>query len=388
MPDPIDPELLAGFSDEIDGYLPRMQEALRAYRQSPGEIGLLEEPYRYSHIIRGAAAMMGLEPLSDNAGHIEQALIAIRARTVPHDQAMIDFLVVSIERIQSWTRESTADDFDHAAHFADVAEFWGAMLEQYPAIADAADDASRMDIDLGEMPAFDMGSFGDLPAPDFADLPEPTPGPILVAVEGVPDDDMYAGIDGGEEVSEELAEVFAMEAEDHFRIISESLPLLRSDPRNRDLLQLIRRSAHTLKGAAGMVGFEPITRLSHRAEDLLDLLYEGVPAEPVDIDRVKTSTSAPFAAALKAEVVRRWPGRLRHVVPGIERWGRGSQGPAKADRNRPCRCDDRDPGELLLHPHRAVRIVDVRQGEGAQTCGQGADARCAAGVPQGDAQGL
>lgn len=32
--------------------------------------------------------------------------------------------------------------------------------------------------------------------------------------------------------------------------------------------------------------------------------------EPVDIDRVKTSTSAPFAAALKAEVVRRWPGRL------------------------------------------------------------------------------
>ena len=37
----------------------------------------------------------------------------------------------------------------------------------------------------------------------------------------------------------------------------------------------IRRSAHTLKGAAGAVGMRGVTQLSHRMEDLLDAIYAG-----------------------------------------------------------------------------------------------------------------
>ena len=37
----------------------------------------------------------------------------------------------------------------------------------------------------------------------------------------------------------------------------------------------IRRGVHTIKGAAGMVGFMAINKISHRMEDLLDNLYEG-----------------------------------------------------------------------------------------------------------------
>src|SRR5262249_30772585 len=49
--------------------------------------------------------------------------------------------------------------------------------------------------------------------------------------------------------------------------------------------QEIRRSAHTLKGSAAMVGFQSITQLAHRMEDLLDLLYEG--SRPVTPDVVQ-----------------------------------------------------------------------------------------------------
>ena len=54
--------------------------------------------------------------------------------------------------------------------------------------------------------------------------------------------------------------------------------------RMRDLEQLedakpalleIRRGVHTIKGAAGMVGFMAINKIAHRMEDLLDNLYEG-----------------------------------------------------------------------------------------------------------------
>ncbi len=87
------------------------------------------------------------------------------------------------------------------------------------------------------------------------------------------------------DIAPELREVFALEAEDHLRAITSNLPLLETDPGNKEALQEIRRAAHTLKGAAGMVGFMPITQLTHRMEDLLDRLYEK--AEPATPDAIR-----------------------------------------------------------------------------------------------------
>ncbi len=76
------------------------------------------------------------------------------------------------------------------------------------------------------------------------------------------------------DISAELLEVFLPEAEEHLRIMTLSLPALAAQPGNKALLQEIRRSAHSLKGSAAVVGFQEIASLAHRAEDLLDLLYE------------------------------------------------------------------------------------------------------------------
>ena len=42
-----------------------------------------------------------------------------------------------------------------------------------------------------------------------------------------------------------------------------------------EVLQELRRAVHTLKGAAGVVGYMVASKLAHRMEDLLDRLYEG-----------------------------------------------------------------------------------------------------------------
>ena len=78
----------------------------------------------------------------------------------------------------------------------------------------------------------------------------------------------------GEEVSPELMEVFLVEAEDHLQNIARSLRTLQDEPGRKEVLQEVRRSVHTLKGAGAMVGFRTVTQLSHRMEDLLDLIYE------------------------------------------------------------------------------------------------------------------
>jgi chemotaxis protein histidine kinase CheA/ActR/RegA family two-component response regulator len=74
---------------------------------------------------------------------------------------------------------------------------------------------------------------------------------------------------------EEAAEIFRMEAEEHVQTISMNVAALEKQPDNRDLIQGIRRATHTLKGAAGMMGFHAIADLSHVSEDLLDTIMDG-----------------------------------------------------------------------------------------------------------------
>jgi chemosensory pili system protein ChpA (sensor histidine kinase/response regulator) len=73
----------------------------------------------------------------------------------------------------------------------------------------------------------------------------------------------------------DMLEVFRMEAEEHVQNLSQNLEILNRQPDDREALQEIRRSAHTLKGSAALVNVEPVAKLAHRLEDLLDRLYEG-----------------------------------------------------------------------------------------------------------------
>jgi chemotaxis protein histidine kinase CheA/ActR/RegA family two-component response regulator len=74
---------------------------------------------------------------------------------------------------------------------------------------------------------------------------------------------------------EEAVEIFRMEAEEHLQTISMNVAALEKDTDNRDLVQSIRRATHTLKGAAGMMGFHAIADLSHVSEDLLDSIMDN-----------------------------------------------------------------------------------------------------------------
>jgi two-component system chemotaxis sensor kinase CheA len=72
-----------------------------------------------------------------------------------------------------------------------------------------------------------------------------------------------------------LLEDFTEETREHLEELENSLLSLESDPANRELLDTIFRSMHTIKGASDYLGFERIARLSHRLENLLDLFRDG-----------------------------------------------------------------------------------------------------------------
>ncbi len=115
---------------------------------------------------------------------------------------------------------------------------------------------------------------------------------------------------------EEAAEIFRQEAEEHLQTISMYVAQLEHTPGDLEPIQGIRRATHTLKGAAGMMGFRAIADLSHISEDLLDSVMEGsIPisstvlsiildtAEALDLlvnDKVKAGESEVALQALRA----------------------------------------------------------------------------------------
>ncbi len=87
-----------------------------------------------------------------------------------------------------------------------------------------------------------------------------------------------------------LLQDFITEAEEHLEEMESSLLQLETDPDNRDILNDIFRSMHTIKGAAQFVGLEKISELSHKLENLLDLLRKN--GEQLDQDIIDTLINA------------------------------------------------------------------------------------------------
>ena len=118
-----------------------------------------------------------------------------------------------------------------------------------------------------------------LPAPQVT-LPQPVTAASYVSPQAA-------------DFGEEAAEIFKLEAEEHLQTISMFVARLESAPNNLEPIQGIRRATHTLKGAAGMMGFRAIADLCHISEDLLDsVMEETIPITPAVVSIILDTAEA------------------------------------------------------------------------------------------------
>lgn len=69
-----------------------------------------------------------------------------------------------------------------------------------------------------------------------------------------------------------LVKEFLAESEELLQRMDQDMVALESTPKDAELLNRIFRALHTIKGTSGFLGFDPVVRLSHRAEDVLNAL--------------------------------------------------------------------------------------------------------------------
>ena len=73
----------------------------------------------------------------------------------------------------------------------------------------------------------------------------------------------------------EVISYFAPEAQEYLDALESSVLRLEREPDNKDLIQQLFRTAHTLKGSAYTVGFKAIGDLTHYVEDIMGAIRDG-----------------------------------------------------------------------------------------------------------------
>lgn len=99
-----------------------------------------------------------------------------------------------------------------------------------------------------------------------------------------------------------LRDLFRIEAEEQTKALTGALLALEKDPAQSDMLECCMRAAHSLKGAARIVGIQPAVTVAHAMEDLFVLAQGGgVVLAPAQIDLLLSGVDLLSALAGQGE---------------------------------------------------------------------------------------
>ncbi|MCI5164637.1 MAG: response regulator [Candidatus Electrothrix sp. GM3_4] len=352
-------EIVTGFIEEVEGYLPDMSRCLQTLQQDREHRSSLAELHRITHTIKGAAAMVGLDDLSGIGEVLEKvmenvlgaslilddetiALLGDATRRIdsycimqrdgrPDDGQLFQKTVAKIEEklckstVESYDIEGGPESYNPETILFEESE---ESTEEESATTESALDALDNDLGLDED---SEDSTDDFFALSDAETLEKADADIFLdedALSALPDkkyieddllfqdfenieeeeDDLFGsatteteqfeapkknltlsepgqrGQEGAEkeDIDPELLECFREETEDHLENIDSCLNSLGIEitdsveltPSTKETLHSLRRSVHTLKGAAAVIGIEQVAAWGHDFEDFLDWLHD------------------------------------------------------------------------------------------------------------------
>ena len=248
-----DPELTAVFLEEVTDHIRHLNEIVTHLNENPGDVAELNDARRRMHSLKGSAGVMGWQHVATLAHRTEDLLERLAERTFPALNEGIELFQYCMDALSELVSGTPCD------------ELLELIYEQFNALGLS---------DPGLLPTQTQATL-DAVANEFAVATptKQTTSPILFT-HAATDDLSEVELDNLEEISLEMREIFMEEAEDHLRIIYASFAEVETQGPTLELIQTIRRSVHTLKGAAGAVGFRAAGKWCHRMEDVLEQLQD------------------------------------------------------------------------------------------------------------------
>ncbi|NOY44420.1 MAG: chemotaxis protein CheA [Deltaproteobacteria bacterium] len=233
-PDRVSPEvveLLPDYLADARECLERASEILLAVERGDDDPELRSDLYRQMHVIKGGAGLMGFRTVEAVTHAAETALGPVKRGERPFTPALAAGLLRAHDVIAALLNELEADG--------------QTRTDPGPAV-EALEAAAR----------------GEEPAPN-----ETKPAPSPEAPSAPPSDRPAA--------DDEVVQEFFVEAWELMEELEQDLVALEESPDDSELLNKIFRAAHTLKGSSSFLGFDAISRVTHRVEDVFNKLRRG-----------------------------------------------------------------------------------------------------------------
>ncbi|HXG85845.1 MAG TPA: Hpt domain-containing protein, partial [Pyrinomonadaceae bacterium] len=218
----MDAEILQGFIRQAEEYLPAIRGGILVCTRANSIYGELDASLRQIEAIKNAASIIDLTEIVKICREFEQTLKTVRVSKEPLGDEQARRLLDKLAELEAAVTELYFNDDGFSENLSGFVE----------------DSFEKFQIGIGKCSGAATG-----------------------------DGESF-------EIDDETLEVFAREADELLRNIRTNLERLEKFPTDREALLEIRRSAHTLKGSAAIVGLERLSRIAHRVEDLLDYLAE------------------------------------------------------------------------------------------------------------------
>ena len=298
-------EMIKGFIEEVKSYIPPLLQGIETLKESPERKDVLEEIHRMVHTIKGASSMVGISGLSLIAYQMEETLddvisgklelsakaFIVMSNTViifkeycerlfdggVDSHVMLKETITAFRRLRGLSQDEDEDVMKELLQSVPEREEFNFQTEVDPIIQSGndrkmsehkpiSDDEYDETLKVRQESPLENGTMEtEMPLEDLEKIKAQS-----------------RQIKKKFQPSPELMEGFYEEAEEHIEDLGRSLNVLESQIREtttisdsqREEIRRIRRSVHTLKGAAAVVGLKNISGWAHNLEDFLDWLYE------------------------------------------------------------------------------------------------------------------
>lgn len=291
-------EIISGYIEEVQTYIPSLTQGIESLQKDYEQEEIIDELHSLVHTVQGASSMVGIFGLSNITLLMANALSEIKNNTFKLNEDACNLIALTVNRIEKYCDDILSDGVNSHAILKEIIPLYRRLLNM-----PEEKDQEAVSSVLEQVPEYEGGpdSSGSLDFPDFSDdvaddeiyeLPDDMLEDITaddILADDIPDPKpVEPGEKSGREQAQmpdiipELLDSFYEEAKEHMEDLDGSLNTLESQitsqvemsDAQKEIIRKIRRSVHTVKGAAAVIGLSNISSWGHIMEDFLDWLYE------------------------------------------------------------------------------------------------------------------
>lgn len=241
----VDASMMELYRSEVEQQSAALNDAFLMLEKDPTAADQLDASMRAAHSIKGAAKLLDIQIVVRLAHILEDCLVAAQQGRLTLSSHSIDSLLKGMDLIG---KISSAD--------VGPADWLSLNQDQYSTVLANLESiqSSKPEVDVKIESAQDKVSSRAAPVQSAQ--------PAKAAPEmNVADMSMF--------------ELFRVEADQQGKVLNEGLLELEQDPRSPERLEPLMRSAHSIKGAARLVGLQAVVSLAHVMEDVFVAAQKG-----------------------------------------------------------------------------------------------------------------